>query len=253
MISSAAFFDELEKIAYSFKDMRKVLSLSAKKTMKLPPEDLLIGPAALPRTIDLKEVHNKLVGAGLGEHQISSVDQLQRNSLGKMQMPRNTGGVVGYLRGMGLPTPAHMSGQQHVAVESLLRGHELDELQIGGRKLNKPYMAAATHTSPDVYLREHNRVVTSPPEVQDALRTVMGPFRTYENHAMKSVSPNLTFGQGPRLSRHARKHLTESLTAKTLQPGFQAPGNVAQGLAKPLPPHASIDPESMMRAMAERD
>jgi hypothetical protein len=132
-----------------------------------------------------------------------------------MLMPRKAYGVSGQLSGMGLQT-SKMTGNQRMSLDALLRGHEMDELAIGAKKIDVPYATAATHASPDVYLREHNRLVTSPPEVQDTLRSIMTPVRSLENHFMQSVSPQLQYGVGPRFSRHARKHLSESIRNKTV-------------------------------------
>ena len=86
-------------------------------------------------------------------------------------------------------------------------GHELDEL---GAQPQRSFYETFGHYSPDVVLREHNRLVTLPPgheavvEMQKRLR---------EKREAVALKPWLEFGQGERLSRHARRRITEQLEA----------------------------------------
>jgi hypothetical protein len=86
-------------------------------------------------------------------------------------------------------------------------GHELDEL---GAQPQRSFHGTFGHYSPDVVLREHNRLVTLPPG-NDAVVDIQKKLR--EKREAVALKPWLEFGQGERLSRHARRRITEQLEA----------------------------------------
>ena len=98
-------------------------------------------------------------------------------------------------------------------VESITKGHELDELQV------RPAFGVQGfgHRSPDVLLREHNRITTLPEEfrpagdVYRALRGNMTPEKGALDEFLKDYG--FSYGESPRVSRHMRKHLTNAYSA----------------------------------------
>jgi hypothetical protein len=96
-------------------------------------------------------------------------------------------------------------GADHKMIESILRGHEWDELGA------KPMTAfrGMGHMSPDVILREHNRVATLPKEY-GAAGSFMKDLRA-GREAISLGDYGVDYGNSPRLSRHARKRITEGL------------------------------------------
>lgn len=106
-----------------------------------------------------------------------------------------------------------MSPTERRTLDAVLKGHELDELQVPTRLAFTPF----GHRSPDVVLREHNRVATLPADhanvrgAMQALREISkGEKRTLQEYGVQ-------YGTGPRLSRHARKHITNMMEAEMLQ------------------------------------
>ena len=84
-----------------------------------------------------------------------------------------------------------------------MKGHELAETQVAPSNS----FAGFGHRSPDVILREHNMIQTLPKEneaVGDTFRSIRA---LGEAPALKATT-GFQYGQGPRVSRHARKHLT---------------------------------------------
>jgi len=214
----ASFFDELEKIAYSLADMRKVLQLSAKKAIRLPRRLIPMGPVALPAGATGAQRAAATASAAAGHispQQLAATQKLLGETSGKMLVPKKSGGVVGWVKSMGVPEEAVPKGKARMAAESLLRGHELDELALGARKVNLPYLHKATHVSPDVILRERNRLVTMPESVRGDVADLIAPLRGLSEapileKATRTVSgQGLPYAGGPRLSRHARKKISK--------------------------------------------
>lgn len=93
------------------------------------------------------------------------------------------------------------------ALEAVMKGHELAETQV------QPGLAARSfgHLSPDVMLREHN-MVTTLPEQHGAVKQLMGNLRENTGEPTSMLAPyGIEYGKSPRLSRHARKHITADL------------------------------------------
>lgn len=109
--------------------------------------------------------------------------------------------------------PRLEGGKQLKMLEAITKGHELSETQV------RPGMSFKQfgHNSPDVILREHNAVTTLPSgyaptaEYMKSLRT-----RPYgEQEPLRQFG--IEYGKSPRLSRHARKRITESLEQQNRQ------------------------------------
>lgn len=133
--------------------------------------------------------------------------------------------------------PPTVPAEQRKMLHSILKGHELDESSVSSR------MGAAQfgHRSPDVIFREHNRVVTLPPgnaQVQAFMKHYRDP-KIPELQAI-DISPrlrestlfptNLTYGESPRLSRHARKHLINRAERNVLGPLIEHKDEIAKSI-----------------------
>lgn len=93
--------------------------------------------------------------------------------------------------------------EQHRMLNNLIDAHEMDELLVNPKLTMGPY----GHISPDVILREHNRLVTLPEGFQP-VKDLHALTRAKETELL---SPYVRFGEGERLSRHARKRITEDI------------------------------------------
>ena len=224
MFDATAFFNELEKIAFGWDDMNRVLRLSRAKTMRLPSRHLPVGPMALPKAMlpAQRQAITAAVGSGqipeaVGKQGLKTVEQLG----GKALMPK--GGGSRFLEQAGMPK-GMLVGKERKALDTLFRGHELDELALGARKFDPAYATKATHVSPDVVLRERNRLLTMPQEVRPAVTRAMTPLREpleapVLERATRTVSgKGLEYGAGPRLSRHARKRISKRMKEITALP-----------------------------------
>ena len=98
---------------------------------------------------------------------------------------------------------SNMTGEQRMMFNSIIRGHEMDEL------LTQPsaIMRRRGHKSPRVILREHNRRVTLP-EGDKIVSDAMTPLRGAESVDFAKYLPE-GLGQGERVSRHAQKRISE--------------------------------------------
>jgi hypothetical protein len=217
-----AFWDEMQKIGYSIEHIGRTLARSKGLIQKLPPSHSLmaIGPAAYPRTIVgtagpsiRAAILSGQIPEVTGKRMLGSLDQIK----GKITMPQH-GGAVGYLGRADLPTQG-MTGDAKRATEALVRAHEMDEMGLaakspkGGRSL---FTAVTGHLHPDVILREHNRLTTLPKDVQQPVQSIFHKMRPVEgslleNSTRRGTQLGLNFGRGPRLSRHARRRVSERM------------------------------------------
>jgi hypothetical protein len=97
-------------------------------------------------------------------------------------------------------------------INSIIDGHELDETLVRGGLA----VRGVGHRSPDVLLREHNRVTTLPKEYggsREFMKSMRGS--TGETGLFQNIDPRLAYGDSPRLSRHARKRITELMEKDT--------------------------------------
>jgi len=102
-----------------------------------------------------------------------------------------------------MPNPPKMSPEQYKMMHSVIGGHELDEL---GADLNGA-MLGFGHYSPDVMLKEHNRLATMP-EGYEPVRQIFQHARGIRGEANALSDYGITYGQGERLNRHQRKHIS---------------------------------------------
>jgi len=141
----------------------------------------------------------------------STAGELQRDfgAHGQSWISMGKGDVASSLQGLGtLPddmqnTLKTMSPEKKRMLNAVMEGHELDELKTKPKVMFR----GMGHVSPDVILREHNKLVTLPDELK-GITDILQPFRQNEKELL---NPYMQYGQGERLSRHARKRITDML------------------------------------------
>lgn len=111
---------------------------------------------------------------------------------------------------------------------AIMKGHELDEISVKGR-LGTDHFG---HRSPDVIFREHNRIVTLPHGHED-IQEFMRHSRHLGGESGSLFPKGLEYGKGQRLSRHARKRLTELAEKKTISAHHDQQRRFAEA-AKPI-------------------
>src|SRR5690606_23340065 len=97
-----------------------------------------------------------------------------------------------------------------------MKGHELDEV----RTRPNAVQTNLSHNSPDVIFREHNRLATLP----GSAAPVKKFFKTMRTWPIDQGAEQeqffkpfgLQYGESPRLSRHARRRMVESLERRSI-------------------------------------
>ena len=126
--------------------------------------------------------------------------------------------------GMGRAFGKTPSGANRKMTDAIVKGHELDELST--RRVSS--FREHGHVSPDVILKEHNRITTMPEEFS-AVRDGFKDLRlTRESAHLNSVVPGFEYGSSPRLSRHARRRITDLVEKRD---GVSDRGMKMRGLA----------------------
>lgn len=100
--------------------------------------------------------------------------------------------------------PPRLDDKNQKMLEAVIKGHELAELQTPDLKGLKEFYG---HRSPEVLLREHNMLTTLPQEYAPTKEFMQALRRPGEARHL-SEHMGVQFGESPRVSRHARKHLT---------------------------------------------
>lgn len=234
----------MNKIAFGPEQAQKVLSIA--KKLQLPKASRKVidtGTGAIPgsktvmgrgrnslKSLGIKpELHDSILQDVLRQ---APVDQQAALRIATKLDPSGKTGVIlpGYgethisklphrvrdMAGTSAPGPAFNPANSKM-YHAIVKGHELDELKVRGG------MSAVQfgHASPDVLFREHNRVTTLPAGYEGAkrcmieMRTTPNPIGTTE--AGSFFPKQIPYGTGPRLSRHARKHLTRISEDKAIQ------------------------------------
>lgn len=219
-----AFFDELEKIAYGFQDVGKVLRLAKQRMVRLPKALEAGGPGAVtPGTV--KRLTAQARGSsGWERRQVLEDLEKAKEMEGKILIPK--GGATKWLqKRMGFGTKLSRKGRK--ATESVIQGHELDELALGarGKAIPSRFTRRFAHADPDVVLRERNRLLTLPQNVRGEVGKFMQELRELQpgktevgllEKATRGVSgQGLGYVSGPRLSRHARRRVSERMKELT--------------------------------------
>jgi hypothetical protein len=95
---------------------------------------------------------------------------------------------------------------QRKMIEAVTKGHELDEISTSDALSFRRY----GHNSPDVILREHNRITTLPAEYRQ-VGELFSKAREGAGESQALAAYGIDYGKSGRLSRHARKRITEDL------------------------------------------
>lgn len=229
----------MKKTAYGPQDAARVLRLA--KAKQLPKASAKVGRDLVPSTFQASKTSRlgKAVrggaGPGTGLSIIPNEKTYQR--LHRLK-PEDTAELKKFTRGKDIVLPGEgsfhkqlkrsagkykgklpkLDGQNKKMLESIVKGHELDEIQAArkaGRmgKGMSPVTKAQGHVSPDILFREHNRVSTLPKGYEGARDTMRGlrKSRREDTHFKRF---GMEYGSGPRLSRHARKRMTEALETR---------------------------------------
>jgi len=178
------------KIAFSPEDASRVAGL-AKRLIRKEPIANLIGPAYIQKALDPS-------AASLA---------------GKIIYPPKRG-AIGYLKNMGGPEVSKalskLSPKDKKMFEQLGLSHEMAERKFS-RSGIKGLKSENLEHAPGVIPVEHNMLSTMEPgnagvkKVQKLLRKDDPAAQAFN----KATGGRIQFGEGPRLSRHARKHITE--------------------------------------------
>lgn len=244
MIGLNAFVDELEKIAISMEDLRRVSRLAKKKTIKVPG----IGPSAMPtRSVKeqlgeiqkIKDHSLKRFGEVLPDQakRLGDQEKTLKQLSGRVLMPKGeawqdfAASAVGKPGAKGFEAEIMMSANPRTraardallkdpkgreAAEGIIKGHELQELVKGSRRP----MARGTSHAQGVIPVEHNMVTTLPPEASRAgefMKAIRNEWGGREAQAFnKATGGRIAFGEGQRLSRHAVKRISEIMERQVL-------------------------------------
>jgi hypothetical protein len=217
------------KLAFTFADIERTFRRSKALVKKLPTTTTygLFGPGALPSTLlpQINAQYAKMLQDASTHlpQMMPEVAARQRDAhrlIGSIIMPKNTGGVTGYLRENGIRSADHLHGPARKTLEGVMHAHELDELALGRNTLKHPtFRGAVGHASPDVLLREHNRLTTLPQSVRTPVQRVFKELRQgpeqglFHNATRNQYHTGMQFGEGMRLSRHARRRIGQKMQA----------------------------------------
>ena len=241
-----SFIDELYKLAFGPQEARQLLRAAKRRTVRAGGR-VGLGYGAIPnQAFNAKqtgEAVEQLARRGLDPAAASSgiarVKRIQSEALGMnpeewarkgksyMVTPEKGDATRWFRKGpmseaLGDAAASVKTPEQRMMLDSLLKGHELSELAA----VKNPRMAfrGVGHLSPEVILREHNQLVTMPSKTREALSPVVTGMRQLQGEAealRKATGGKFDFGKNPRLSRHARKRVTE-LMEREVQPQLEA-------------------------------
>lgn len=202
--------DAIEKIAFGPEDMAKVLKIVKGKQLKgVPGIDEYA--AYMPKK-KLQVFLTKFT-----PERRRAFDQEFRNLHGKISTPKR-GDAAQHFRSDLYPEHVRREARElrpheRKALDAIIKGHELDELKVK----SSPAFKRLGHDSPDVILREHNRVTTLPKDhegvrrVARALRLNSSWLGQDQEAEILRKEFGLHYGNSPRLSRHARKRMVQIL------------------------------------------
>ena len=201
----SSFFLELIKLAYDEEDADRVLQVAKKYSLPKAAVKMKGGkyfPAAMLLSPGGANKQNLRILSKLPRYFIGTGPNLNKKLL--KDIPEESG--VKAFRDIAVPD------SQKKMLHSIVKGHELDEIQAG--KNPGSAVRYRGHQSPDVILREHNRLTTLPNGfggVKDYVKAMRGKAGPESNDLSYF---GINYGESPRLSRHARKRITESISNK---------------------------------------
>lgn len=230
------------KEAYDLNNATKVLGLAKKKMLpraavRMYPEPMQkmvsLGPTAFSGRQSQNKVTNirsafsnavktkapwtaELIdSAGEGMKPLTSLQNQMASKMPQgaiLPAKGNAADATRRMQSMGVPLKdvGQLTPDQHKMFNSIFAGHEMDELAV------KPAtaMLGAGHLSPDVILREHNRLVTMPSSYAPVKEQMQGMRRFVESPLLETAG--IQYGEGERLSRHARKRITQMMEEQSL-------------------------------------
>ena len=193
LIKHAAFLDELTKISFGLEEASRIARL-AKGLVAKERIANLVGPA--------------YVVPGIGDPSL----------WGKILYPPRRG-TIGYLKSTGSPELGRvlksLSPEDKKLFEQLGLAHEMAERHFtgvpSGEALAKAMESTGIGHAPGVIPVEHNILSTLPTEhspvreAQKLLRQDDPAIQAFE----RATGGRIPFGSGQRLSRHARRRITE--------------------------------------------
>jgi hypothetical protein len=222
----SSFVDELEKVAFSPADAAKVLKSVKGRTFK-GGDRLGLGFATVQSKPQVqRQVHRTIAdaeAAGVKGKALQAVRESTEAALTDPESPVHwsrakaymmspaKGDFSRFIRDVGGKSQLKTPLQKRMG-EAIVKGHELDELTMANKRMSKNVFLPVGHLSPDVILREHNKIVTSPKPVRDAVYSTMKPFREAESDALSQFGVN--YGKSPRFSRHARRRITDMMESQ---------------------------------------
>ena len=244
----------MEKFAFGPEDAAKLMRAVQKHISPNPPirtpKDLL---APTPRAYPSAKQHHRnmsdqmvgpLTERGVPEEKARRfVRDMTSSSSGA---PQDRAGLVLPDVSTWHPDAASFSERARKHLNALTAGHEQAEMAsyVPGR--TSAVFQRSGHNSPEVMFKEHNMLVTSPEDIRAELlpwyRQMRGPSGANEAAVLKSVG--VTYGEGPRISRHARKRLTELLDAAEAPFLSREMDEMAQGL-RPIPARPARTPAQL--------
>jgi hypothetical protein len=191
----------IEKVAYGLAEARKVLSLA--KARQLPA-------AAMKPLTPFGKVPNTLVALGLNSENAANIPKSFKPLFERGSIVQTAPSAKILREGL---KNVPLTPEQNILLESIAKGHELDELKAAVSPSSSFWKSNFSHMSPDVLLQEHNRLVTLPPEHREALSDVMRQTRSRVGDA-DTLSNYIDYGKSERLSRHARKRILQQIDTK---------------------------------------
>ncbi len=165
----------------------------------------------IARGVEHPEI-SKQLAATAALPQDSVLGQLAQTHPGGTYM-RGNGNALRSLADAGIPVPSTLPPSQQKMLNAVITGHELDEAKTLSPGMGMAHMG---HRSPDVVLREHNRVATLPAE-HAPVRDIMTATRQPYGEAALLKQYGVEYGQpGGRISRHLRKSITRDMNTTAL-------------------------------------
>lgn len=220
---------KLVKISFNLDDAKKVLTAAKPNVIRRSADvvpGMNMGFAAVGGPKRMKSLGNAAAGrlteygGATPEVAKSLVNDTFHRAAGPLKgwAPKQTaimtpqrGDAASFLKGMGMPTPPMNAPQRHM-LEGVFKGHEMDEAVVQPKGSFQNF----GHLSPDVILREHNRVRTMPAGFEPVQQT-MGTLRGIPGGEASALKPyGVEYGQSARLSRHARRRITNMIEHDTM-------------------------------------
>lgn len=213
-----AFQDELEKIAITTEGLAKLTRLVKLRSLRMPHVQ---GPQALTSQ-SMKPHIAALEGTPMAEASRKMLSQAG----GKVLLPRKGDALdqlTTVMRSVGIDeemmpkmyaaaSKLKKAPEGRRALEGIVKGHELEELAKAHKGFIGPHAAGVIPT-------EHNILSTLPAKAKPAgefMRALrrehpVGEAGLFEKATARPGGQTITYGEGPRLSRHAVKRVGENM------------------------------------------